>query len=127
LQVYYLILGIWFTDIDSNEQAESGENNQTSSDNSPTESSSPAILAVQQDNGDNDNDFMVSPQTNVIDTGNMYKGWFPTLQRTLWILSKLYQCVNVCFVYSKQLFRKITLTLNFFHRPQFLMILLKMS
>jgi hypothetical protein len=57
---------------------------------------------------------MVSPQTNVIDTGNMYKGWFPTLQRTLWILSKLYQCVNVCFVYSKQLFRKITLTLNFF-------------
>ncbi|GBB87592.1 hypothetical protein RclHR1_14060001 [Rhizophagus clarus] len=80
---------------DSNEQAESGENNQTSSDNYTTGSSSPAILAVQQDNGDNeDNESTVSPQTNVIDTGNMYKGWFPTLQRTLWILSKLYQCVN---------------------------------
>jgi hypothetical protein len=37
---------------------------------------------------------LVSPPTNVIDTENMYKGWFPTLQKTLWILSKLYQCVN---------------------------------
>ncbi|CAG8512769.1 11132_t:CDS:10 [Rhizophagus irregularis] len=80
---------------DSNEQAESGENNQTSSDNYPTGSSSPAILEVQQDNGDEEDDeSTVSPQTNVIDTGKMYKGWFPTLQRTLWVLSKLYQCVN---------------------------------
>ncbi|RIA80198.1 Sec34-like family-domain-containing protein [Glomus cerebriforme] len=80
-----------------NERIESGESNLASLDNYLAESSSsssPAILAVQQDNGySEDNESMISP-TNVIDTGNMYRGWFPTLQRTLWILSKLYQCVN---------------------------------
>ncbi|CAJ0766540.1 10794_t:CDS:1, partial [Entrophospora sp. SA101] len=32
---------------------------------------------------------------NPADTGGIYHGWFPTLQRTLYVLSKLYQCVNV--------------------------------
>ncbi|CAJ0912409.1 687_t:CDS:10 [Entrophospora sp. SA101] len=31
---------------------------------------------------------------NPADTGGIYHGWFPTLQRTLYVLSKLYQCVN---------------------------------
>ncbi|CAG8532098.1 6020_t:CDS:10 [Funneliformis mosseae] len=65
-------------------------------DNHSTESpsSSPAILAVQQDNGDNESMRSFVLSTNVIDTGDMYRGWFPTLQRTLWTLSKLYLCVN---------------------------------
>ncbi|CAI2174129.1 14468_t:CDS:10 [Funneliformis geosporum] len=85
-----------------NGEVENSENITTPSDNyptgSPSTSSSPAILAVQQDNGDNDSMRSFVLSTNVIDTGDMYKGWFPTLQRTLWTLSKLYQCVNVNFV-----------------------------
>ncbi|CAG8451846.1 10392_t:CDS:10 [Dentiscutata heterogama] len=66
----------------------------------PTEiqrpSSSPAILAVQQDNGDIESMITVSSASsmNAIDAGEFYRGWFPTLQRTLWVLSKLYRCVN---------------------------------
>ena len=88
-----------------NGHAESDENSISSSDNRPTgsPSSSPAILAVQQDNGDNESVRSFISSTNVIDTGDMYRGWFPTLQKTLWILSKLYQCVNVCLVIQKSI------------------------
>jgi len=104
-----LILSFWFKNIDSNKQdkqVESDENNQTSLNNhfieSSSSSTSPAILAVQQD-GDNE---PIAPPVSphVFDTENMYRGWFPTLQRTLWILSKLYHCVNVCFYLFKGLF-----------------------
>ncbi|RIB08130.1 Sec34-like family-domain-containing protein [Gigaspora rosea] len=56
----------------------------------PTEiqrpSSSPAILAVQQDNGDVESMITISSSSsmNAIDAGELYRGWFPTLQRTLW-------------------------------------------
>ncbi|KAG0018581.1 Golgi transport complex subunit 3 [Podila clonocystis] len=29
-----------------------------------------------------------------VDTAEMYYGWYPTLQTTLWLLTKIYKCVN---------------------------------
>ncbi|KAF9428259.1 Golgi transport complex subunit 3 [Podila epigama] len=29
-----------------------------------------------------------------VDTAEMYHGWYPTLQTTLWLLTKIYKCVN---------------------------------
>ncbi|KAG9299881.1 hypothetical protein G9A89_005410 [Geosiphon pyriformis] len=62
-------------------------------DHPSTSSFGPALLAVQQDN---DSDRPMTPLSffNVSDTSEEYRNCFTTLQRTLWILSKLYRCVN---------------------------------
>ncbi|RHZ56100.1 hypothetical protein Glove_406g88 [Diversispora epigaea] len=62
----------------------------------PSSSPSPAILEVYQDNDDIESEVSNSPTllTNVEEIDENNSGWFPTLHRTLWILSKLYRCVN---------------------------------
>lgn len=56
-----------------------------------------ATLAItEEDNSDTHS--IRSAKSNLLADGNdETRGWFPTLQKTLWILSKLYRCVQVCF------------------------------
>ncbi|ORZ02713.1 Sec34-like family-domain-containing protein [Syncephalastrum racemosum] len=51
----------------------------------------PATLAIEQDESDGDKPVSDSPLREGTDVS---RGWFPTLQKTLWLLSKLYQCVQ---------------------------------
>lgn len=53
---------------------------------------SPATLLIEQDEPDGDRPTSDSPLGEGTDVS---RGWFPTLQKTLWLLSKLYQCVQV--------------------------------
>ena len=69
----------------------------------------PATLSIDEDDNitttiksqqNNNNSSSVSSSDSPLGQGTDSScGWFPTLQKTLWILSKLYHCVQVCFFY----------------------------
>jgi hypothetical protein len=79
-----------------------------------SQADTPAIFDVAEDSDGSvaeaptDNDTTSSPTpSSIASPPNAFTdnnvAWFPTLQRTLWILSKLYRCVrvsSVCFVTS---------------------------
>jgi hypothetical protein len=53
-----------------------------------------ATLAIEDDVSDTHS--IQSTRSNLLANGNDSScGWYPTLQKTLWILSKLYRCVQV--------------------------------
>lgn len=53
-----------------------------------------ATLTIDEDNSDTHS--IHSVRSNLLADGSDDScGWFPTLQKTLWILSKLYRCVQV--------------------------------
>ncbi|KAI8978061.1 Sec34-like family-domain-containing protein [Pilobolus umbonatus] len=52
--------------------------------------STAATLAIEEDGSDTQSNHSI--RSNVL-SDNQY-GWYPTLQKTLWILSKLYRCVQ---------------------------------
>jgi|SRR5690606_22386915 len=37
-----------------------------------------------------------------MNTQAVFAGWYPTLRRTVWLLSRIYRLVNVCFLSSLQ-------------------------
>jgi hypothetical protein len=58
-----------------------------------------ATLTIDEDNSDTHS--IHSVRSNLLADGNDdASGWFPTLQKTLWILSKLYRCVQVSVIKS---------------------------
>lgn len=60
-------------------------------------STAAAILSIDQDTTSDTQSIQSSSQrSNLLADGqDDTSGWFPTLQKTLWILSKLYRCVQV--------------------------------
>ena len=66
----------------------------THSSTSP--SSGPATLSVQE--SDDNEPLTPGAMLATVNTGDIYRGWYPPLQRTLWILSKLYRSVNVMLI-----------------------------
>ena len=67
----------------------------------------PATLSIDEDDNitttksqqNNNNSSSVSSSDSPLGQGtDSSYGWFPTLQKTLWILSKLYHCVQVRFI-----------------------------
>lgn len=44
-----------------------------------------------------------------IDTQAMFQGWYPTLRKAIWLLSRIYRLVNVCY-YSHMLLNRIANT-----------------
>ncbi|KAJ8655596.1 hypothetical protein O0I10_008684 [Lichtheimia ornata] len=76
------------------------EGSKSISTTTETTEEAPATLAIEEDTTDtqstnpppsNNDNSSGSPLGQGTDTS---RGWFPTLQKTLWILSKLYQCVQ---------------------------------
>lgn len=55
-----------------------------------------ATLKIEEDTS-SDTQSIQSSRSNLLSDTN--HGWFPTLQKTLWILSKLYRCVQVHFIW----------------------------
>lgn len=54
-----------------------------------------ATLAISEEEN-SDTHSIRSARSNLLAEGNDEStGWFPTLQKTLWVLSKLYRCVQV--------------------------------
>ncbi|CAG8514323.1 7608_t:CDS:10 [Paraglomus brasilianum] len=65
----------------------------TSDTHSPTSpSTGPATLSVHE--YDDNEPPTPGAMLATVNTGDIYRGWYPPLQRTLWILSKLYRSVN---------------------------------
>jgi hypothetical protein len=59
------------------------------------DATSAATLAIVEEDT-SDTHSIRSARSNLLADGNDDTcGWFPTLQKTLWILSKLYRCVQV--------------------------------
>lgn len=55
-----------------------------------------ATLAISSEEDHSDTHSIRSARSNLLaDGSDESTGWFPTLQKTLWILSKLYRCVQV--------------------------------
>lgn len=58
----------------------------------------PATLMIDGEVSDSENSASNEKGSPLGQGSDTSRGWFPTLQKTLWILSKLYQCVQVWFL-----------------------------
>jgi hypothetical protein len=77
-----------------------------------------ATLAITEEDT-SDTHSVQSARSNLLAEGNdETSGWYPTLQKTLWLLSKLYRCVQVT---ETRIIRKAS-KLTFFYRLVFLKI-----
>jgi len=83
---------LWlYTFIDNSTEAKVESTSDTHSPTSP--STGPATLSVHE--YDDNEPPTPGAMLATVNTGDIYRGWYPPLQRTLWILSKLYRSVNV--------------------------------
>lgn len=65
----------------------------------------PATLMIDGEASDSENSASRENGSPLGQGSDTSRGWYPTLQKTLWILSKLYQCVQVLFSLIPQIIK----------------------